>query len=369
MRVLKHLPVNEWPEADRAAFRVAYDPSHLFDGAAGPGAHLAEGTRRMTKSSYRRWLGFLNANYPDDLSIPPAERITPKRVRAFIDHLSAQIGPSSVAMAGNRLYAAARLIAPTTDWAWLKSIKTRLASRALPQDRFDRLVPPWQTLDFGIELMDAALTLPLDGHKQREIEYRDGLLLAFCSLWPIRRRSLEALTVSRHLEFDDAGVNMLLHPTDTKSRRAESFRVPEQLLPYFMHYLKRIRPILLGHSVHDGFWASYDGRRLLGGRLYDIVRARTLSKFGKAMSLHDFRRAAATFLAMDAPEKIGLIPGVLQHVSPDVSEQHYNLARSMQAGRRFAAHVTNARNRLRPLPTKSSTRRSLGQTVTAAEPK
>ena len=146
----------------------------------------------------------------------------------------------------------------------------------------------------------------------------------------------------------------------TKSRRAESFRVPEQLLPYFMHYLKGIRPILLGHSVHDGFWASYDGRRLLGGRLYDIVRARTFSKFGKAMSLHDFRRAAATFLAMDAPEKIGLIPGVLQHVSPDVSEQHYNLARSMQAGRRFAAHVTNARNRLRPLPTKSSTRRSLG---------
>jgi tetratricopeptide repeat protein len=35
--------------------------------------------------------------------------------------------------------------------------------------------------------------------------------------------------------------------------------------------------------------------------------------------------------------------GVLQHVSPDVSEQHYNLARSMQAGRRFAAHVTNER--------------------------
>ena len=27
------------------------------------------------------------------------------------------------------------------------------------------------------------------------------------------------------------------------------------------------------------------------------------------MGLHDFRRAAATFLAMDAPEKIGLIPG------------------------------------------------------------
>jgi integrase/recombinase XerD len=129
--------------------------------------------------------------------------------------------------------------------------------------------------------------------------------------------------------------------------------VPEQLLPYVTRYLKEIRPILLGHSEHDGFWASYHGGPLAGGRLYDIVRGRTIAKFGKAMSLHDFRRAAATYLAMDAPEKIGLIPGVLQHVKPEVSEQHYNLARSMQAGRRFAAHLANARNRLRPLATKN----------------
>ena len=65
------------------------------------------------------------------------------------------------------------------------------------------------------------------------------------------------------------------------------------------------------------------------------------------MGLHDFRRAAATFVAMDAPEKIGLIPGVLQHASPDVSDQHYNLARSMQAGHRFAAHLSKARSKLR----------------------
>ena len=190
MRVLKHLPVNEWPEADRAAFRAAYEPGDPFDGTAGPGAHLAAGTRRMTKSSYRRWLGFLKANYPDDLSIPPAERITPERVRAFIDHLSAQIGPSSVAMAANRLYAAARLIAPTTDWAWLKSIKTRLASRALPQDRFDRLVPPWQTLDFGIELMDAALTLPIAGQSSAKSSTATG-----CS-WPCSAFGPYAVAVS-----------------------------------------------------------------------------------------------------------------------------------------------------------------------------
>ena len=353
MRTLKHLPVNEWPEADRQALRAAYEPGDVFDGTAGPGAHLAEGTRAWIRFTFRRWLGFLKANYPDDLSKAPAERITPERVRAFIEHLSAEIKPTSVAIVVCRLYAAARLIAPTIDWAWLRSVKSRLEGLARPEDRFDRLVPPVHTLDYGIELMDAALTLPTSGHKQREIQYRDGLLLALRTIWPIRRRGLAALTVSRHLEFDDVGVNILLYPSDTKARRAESFRVPEQLLPYLMRYLKEIRPVLLGRSCHDGFWASYQGRPLCGDRLYEIVRARILAKFGKDMCLHDFRRAAATFLAMDAPEMVGLIPGVLHHASPEVSEQHYNLSRSMQAGRRFAAHLSNARNKLRPLSTKN----------------
>ena len=289
MRTLKHLPVNEWPEADRAAFRAAYAPGDVFDDTAGCGAHLSEGTREWVKFVYRRWLGFLKATYPDDLSMPPAERITPERVRAFIDHLSTSTRPSSIAIAADQLYKAAQLIDPTSEWAWLRSLKARLASRALPEDRFDRLVPPLQTLNFGIELMDAALTLPISGHKQREIQFRDGLLLALLSLWPIRRRSLAALTVSRHLEFDNAGVNILLHPSDTKSRRPESFRVPEQLLTYLTRYLKEMRPALVGADKHDGLWASYQGRPLDAGRLYDIVRARIIAKFGKDMCVHDFR--------------------------------------------------------------------------------
>ena len=187
--------------------------------------------------------------------------------------------------------------------------------------------------------MDEALNLPITGHKQREIQYRDGLLLALLSLWLPRRRSIAALTVGRHLEFDDAGVNILLHPADTKAKRAESLRVPEQLLPYLMRYLKEIRPRLLGRSEHDGLWASYRGRPLIEGRIYDIVRARTTKKFGKAMGLHDFRRAAATYLAIEAPDKVGLIPGMLQHASPEPGEQYYNLARSTQAAQRFAAYL------------------------------
>jgi hypothetical protein len=98
-----------------------------------------------------------------------------------------------------------------------------------------------------------------------------------------------------------------------------------------------------------GLWASYKNCPLTAGQIYSIARAAVFAKFGKVMGLHDFRRAAATFIATDAPTKIGLIPGVLHHASPDVSEQHYNLARSVQASRRFAAHLARTRAKLRPI--------------------
>jgi integrase/recombinase XerD len=349
MRKPKHLPLDQWPAADIEAFASAFAPGDIFDDTAGPGAHLTEGTRRLIRTAYRRWLGYLKEHYPNDLLQAPANRINSDRVRSFIDHLSAEVRPTTVAIVIDNLCYAARLIAPERDWRWLASLKARLAARAKPEDRFDRLVPPWQTFDFGIELMDEAITLPITGHKPREIHYRDGLILAILSLWLLRRRSLAAPTVSRHLDINGNGVNMILFPEDTKAKRAESFWLPEQLVPYFMHYLKVIRPRLVGANEHDGLWASYRRSPLSPGRIYDIIRARTKKRFGKAMSLHDFRRAGATFIAMEAPDMVGLIPGALQHASPEVGERHYNLARTVEASRRFAAHVARTRDRLRPI--------------------
>jgi hypothetical protein len=347
MRKLKHLPLEHWPAADHDAFRAVYKPGDVFDESRGPGAHHSEGWRRMITTSWRRWLGFLAEHHSADLLKPPAERITPERVRAFIEHLSHEVRPTTVAMAVAHLHAAARLIAPERDWRWLASIKSRLAARARPEDRFDRLVPAWHTLDLGIELMEEADRLPSNRRKQRDIQYRDGLILVLLSLWTIRRRSFAALTVSRHLEFDQAGVSILLYPEDTKAKREESFRIPEAVLPYLRHYLKVVRPRLIGGGDHDGLWASYRGGPLIPGRIYDIVRARIGAKFGKAMGLHDFRRAAHTFLATHAPDQVGLIPGILQHASLEVGERHYNLARSVEASRRFAEHLSKIRARLK----------------------
>lgn len=351
MRTVKHLPLAQWPNADHVAFRAAYEPSDLFDDTGGPGHHLAAGTRGLIKTCYRRWMGFLKTNYPEDFLKPPDERITTERVRDFVDHLTLDVRPASVAIAIDNLYYAARLIAPARDWGWLAAVKGRLQARARPQDRFSNLVPPRDTLDLGIELMDKALAQLRSDDKIRDIQYRDGLLLVVLSIWPIRRRSLAALTVTRHIERGDDGINVLLHPADTKSQRADSCPVPASLLPYVKTYLNEIRPHFVGAHAHDGLWASNQPRALSAGHLYRIARKRVMDRFGKEMSLHDFRRSAATYLAMDAPELIDLIPGVLQHTSPDVSEQHYNLARTVNASQRYATVRAKMRKRLRPSST------------------
>ena len=301
---------------------------------------------------YRRWLGFLFAARPDDLLRPPADRISLERVRDFNVQLGGEMRPSTVALTIQSLYYAARLVGGERDWRWLSAIKAQFVTRARPCDRFDRLTPPCQTLDFGIELMDMALTLPMTSRRTRELQYRDGLILALLSLWPIRRRSLAALTVSRHIEIEgEDSVNFLLHPADTKSKRFESFRVPQPLVPYVKRYLKEIRPLLMGPRPHEGLWASYRQGPLTASRLYEIARARLAKRFGRDMCLHDFRRSAATYLAMEAPEQIGLIPGVLQHASPEVGERHYNLANAIKASQRFAQHRALVKNRLRLLTT------------------
>src|SRR5262245_27036783 len=177
MRKLKHLPLEQWPHVDHEAFRAAYQPCHIFDGTAGPGAHLSEGTRRMIETAWRRYLGFLAEFYPDDLLKQPADRITPERMRNLIDHLSKEVRMTTVAHVIDNLCYAARLIESADDWRWLAAIKARLAALARPEDRFHRLIPPWQILDLGIELMEEALKAPSDRHKRGEILYRDGLLL------------------------------------------------------------------------------------------------------------------------------------------------------------------------------------------------
>jgi len=344
---LKHLPVAEWPAEDCALFDAAFADGDIFDDDRGAGADLSAGSRRTIVFGWRRWLGFLAERHPGDLRLAAADRVTVERVPDYVAHLSTTMTASSTATTVAQLYNGARLAAPDRDWEWLKALKTRLQALGVPEDRFERLVPPHETLELGIALMDAAKTPSINGRKWADIQFRDGLIIALLSLWPIRRRSLAALTLA-HVEFGEDRADMLLDPEDTKAGRAESWSVPGLFQPYLRRYLAEIRPILVGRHTHDALWVGQRGNALGDGAIYEAMCRRTKLAFGKAMAPHDFRRAGPTFLAMDAPEKVGLIPGILQHASPETGDRYYNLASTAAASRRHSATIIELRERHRP---------------------
>ena len=67
------LPFEDWPQADRAAWRAAFTAGDIFDDC-GRGLRLSEYSRRNYFFGYGRWLGFLAREHRDALQAPPLAR-------------------------------------------------------------------------------------------------------------------------------------------------------------------------------------------------------------------------------------------------------------------------------------------------------
>jgi integrase len=343
---LQHPPFVLWPEQDRSAFEAVFARDGIFDDEEGPGAHLSAATRRHIESGYGRWLAFLRDHEPHVLDQPPLSRIERTRVTRFVRSFPETVRLTTVVSIIEGLRYAARLMDDGEGWEWLRRLHRRLTAEAVPLNRFPNLTPTPDTYHLGIKMMERASTAPAAAHLLNEVAYRDGLVIALLSLWPIRRRSLAALTVSRHIDLSRDGIVLRLHPEDTKARRAEAFTVPADLLPFLRRYLSLIRPALMRMGKpnardHDALWVSQRGSPLTADRLYASVRRQVVQEFGRPMGLHDFRRSAATTMAVERPNLAPLIPGILQHNGPDVADRHYKLARSAEAGRRFVKRMNN----------------------------
>ncbi len=57
-----------------------------------------------------------------------------------------------------------------------------------------------------------------------------------------------------------------------------------------------------------------------------------------------FRDCAATSIAIEAPDHVGIIMPVLGHARATTGERYYNQARSLEAARRFQAVIDGFRN-------------------------
>jgi integrase len=76
------------------------------------------------------------------------------------------------------------------------------------------------------------------------------------------------------------------------------------------------------------------------------ITARTRDGLGRSINPHLFRDCAATSIAIDDPDHIGIASRLLGHRSASTTERYYNQARSVEASRLMQKHIQSLRERI-----------------------
>jgi integrase/recombinase XerD len=338
-----HLPYGQWPAVDRSLWERATVGDDPFMDA--PRARLAKATQHTYLFAWRRFLGFLAIHESAALEIPPFERLTIERVRAFVAHLAETNLPRSVAGQVDALYHAARVMMPERDWTWLKDVKARLYRAAPAHAPTGPVITSPQLLDLGLQLMDESKPTPGAPISMDDaVRYRDGLMVALLAFIPIRRKNLAALEIGCHLVLEGDRWFVIIPRAEAKTGTPIEFPVPELLNSYLAYYIDVVRPRMLRRPT-AALWVSDKGGALCYGAMTQVFSRLSRNHFGFRITPHDARDAAATTWAVSAPDQIGVARDLLAHADLRTTAKHYNRARGIEASRAYSQLIAGVRRK------------------------
>jgi integrase/recombinase XerD len=333
----------DWPAEDQKRWEAAFKLGDRFD-ESGRGAHLAESTRQTRRENYGRYLGFLATKHPELMTLSPEARINRELIAEYISWRKRLGGEVSLVGDLRHLSVALKLICPDDDWSWLLIVTKRVAAAAPRQSRKYHLVTSDRLYALGIQLMERAIAYADASERMRTshaLQYRDGLIIAFLALIPLRRRTLAVLRIGHHLIKVGELWELEIPATDTKNRRSLDFPISQELSAHIDLYLERFREGIPGTYKHRGMWSWYRSRPMSSSAIYDAVFRRTKKAFGFGVNLHRFRHAAASFWSSHDPVNVRGAKDLLGQASFATTEKYYVMAQSRLAGRALARVIGN----------------------------
>lgn len=348
----RSIPLRDWPTVDRERWIEANQPSSIFDLREGDLSELAPITIQGIAHGYGQWLNWLHQQEPSLLMLRPGDRASIDRLRAYHSAMISQ-GLADFTVSGRIRSVAGALeaIEPDHDWSFIRLAADRIHREAKPKKNIRKILQPAaEVLDFGFSLMESAIP---KGKGQEaggysSLRFRDGLMIAFLILCPLRRRNLASLALGKGLERKGGHWQIRIPGEETKSGREIYCRWPSMLDEALDEYLTVHRPALLARyplrgPATEALWVSRLGGKMTSQAIYETVCRRTEVEFGTAVYPHAFRHIAATTIATLAPEQTDLIMTILGHVSIRTSEKSYNKARSLEAAKRVNENRARAR--------------------------
>lgn len=330
-----------WPADDQNRWQAAFRTGDRFD-EGGSGAHLAVATRQARQQSYAQFLGFLAAKHRGLITLKPEARIDPRVVAEYVSWRRLSCSEMSIAIDLGHLHGALKLICPVADWSWLLAITRRIAATAPRKTAAYHLVTSDRLYALGIALMDRAIEEAGDiPHTSHALQYRDGLMIAFLALIPLRSRTFAGLRIGRHLTKVGDVWELEIPAADTKTRRPLDYGISNELSARIDLYIERFRGRIPGAAKHASLWSSRQSSPMCSDAIYGAVHRRTKEAFGFGVSLHRFRHAAASFWSSHDPVNVRGSKDLLGHASFTMTEKHYVMAQSRLAGRTLARAIGN----------------------------
>ena len=346
-------PVREWPALDRTLWAKALEPSDPFEPDVGYARRWAATTLLTIESGYGRWLGWLERSGQLDPSIPPGDRSSADRVRAYLQMLrDAGQADNSCATRLQQLGNALQAMHLDRDWSWLHRVSSRIHSTAvLVRDPVKRMQPADQVVALGRDLMRAAVHDRFRTPLERAVLYRDGLVIAFLIYRPLRLGNLAAMELDRHVQHHGGGWRLRFEAAETKGDEPIECAWPPELVENLEAYLAVHRSQLLRTSrapeAIRALWASKRGGPMGPDAIEVQVKERTHEAFGEPINPHVFRHIAATWIATNKPDGASDIRSVLSHSSIATSEKYYNRATMLGASTAYQQTLVHLRGKQR----------------------
>jgi integrase len=318
------VPFEHWPILHRQAWLAATRDGDILSGR-GPAAHWKPKTRRSILKAVGNYLRFEceRGRVIEEQTV--AQLLTEDSLRAYIAALRWRLAPQSVVTQLGHLSLAIGVMTPDADRTLIKLAIARLTPNVTPKrKKTERLVRPTVLLRLGHKLMADCQVRRAHDPRLNAMDYRDGLMIAFLALCPVRLENLAQMQIGLHLRFEGDVVRVAFD--ETKGGRPLEFDWPTELRSALNFYLSHVHPMLHNLPQHGApLWPSlHKHKRQMGASgIYTRITRVTEEHLGIPVHPHLFRDAAATFITDIAPERAQLSAGVLQHTNLQMTKDHY----------------------------------------------
>lgn len=329
------LPFEAWPATDRRLWEQARSQGD-FLAKPGLAALWRPKTIATRIKAYGAWLAFLTAEGKLDALVSPSQRVSEDLVRRYYAVLSNRNAPMTVRGRLEDLYAMIRTLEGQVDLPQLRRLIDRLKPSARPvRDKRGALINPAMAQRTVLKYLESRKAGMLVASRKKLVDWRTALIVAMLINLPIRLANLGALRIGKSLVKRGDVYEVTFERDETKTERPYSAPLPPALTPLLDHYIKHIRPRLLGDTNTDYLWASYRYGHLSNQTIYVSVLAFTKSVLGTAISPHLFRDMAVTFHAVHDSAHFHASSAILGHTSLRTTQKHYNQVRMLDAVRLF----------------------------------